>query len=134
VLFSSVNALTMKSTAAGQLLIDLATAGEGSFPNHDQGLLPDELRAFKNARGVFLRGLQRELAGETGAAIDDWIASAGMSPLFTFGYAKAATVAKAVGSSDPAFARGILERLRQARPDLKLAEQLLEGLGPEKRQ
>ena len=95
-------------------------------------MVPDELLKFKQARGVFLRGLQRELSGETRTAIDDWIASAGMSPLFTFGYAKAATIAGAVGQSDAAFARDILRRLRAARPDLKLADQLLLKLEAER--
>ncbi len=85
--------------------------------------------AFKKARNTFLRGLQKEIAGETRAAIDDWIASAGQSPLFTFGYAKAATIASAVGSADTVFAREILGRLRQVRPDLKLADKLLERFG-----
>ena len=125
VLFSSVDALTMASGQAGALVLKLAAAGEASRPSQDPGLVPDELLKFKQARGVFLRGLQRELSGETRTAIDDWIASAGMSPLFTFGYAKAATIAGAVGQSDAAFARDILRRLRAARPDLKLADQLL---------
>ena len=99
-------------------------------PINDHGGSTAELLAFKRARAVFLRGLQRELAGETRAAIDDWIASARLSPLFTFGYAKAATVANIVGPADPAFARDILTRLRQARPDLKLADQLLDKLDP----
>ncbi len=129
VLFFSVNALTMQSTGPGELVMKLATAGEATLPAQDPGASAEEQKAFKRARAVFLRGLQQELAGETRAAIDDWIASAGMSPLFTFGYAKAATLASAVGATDPSFARGILERLRQARPDLKLADQLLERLG-----
>lgn len=128
VLFSSVDALTMKSTSAAELVVRLASVGEATLPRHDSGVVADDLLKFKQARGVFLRGLQRELASETRAALDDWIASAAMSPLFTLGYAKAATVANAVGQADPAFARDILQRLRQARPDLKLADQLLERI------
>lgn len=128
VLFSSVNALTMKATLAGDHVLRLAIAGGSTFPINDHGGSPEDLTAFKKARNTFLRGLQKELAGETRAAIDDWIASAGMSPLFTFGYAKAATIASAVGSADPVFAKDILGRLRQARPDLKLADQLLERI------
>ncbi len=130
VLFSSVDALTMKSTIAGDLVMKLAVAGEATRPINDHGGSAAELLDFKQARTVFLRGLQRELAGETRAAIDDWIASARLSPLFTFGYAKAATVANLVGPADPVFARDILRRLRQARPDLKLADQLLDKLDP----
>ena len=129
VLFSSVNALTMKPTLAGDLVMRLAASGDSTFPINDHGGSPEELLSFKKARNTFLRGLQKELAGETRAAIDDWIASAGQSPLFTFGYAKAATIASAVGSADPVFARDILGRLRQVRPDLKLADQLLERIG-----
>ncbi len=89
----------------------------------------DRLEAFRAARDQHLRGLAREADGQRREALEDYLASAAASADYTAGYAQAVLVASAYAREDPASARRLLERLIQARPDQRLAGDLLERLG-----
>jgi spermidine synthase len=87
------------------------------------------LEAFREARDRHLRGLGRELSGRTREALEDYVASSGLSAEYTAGYAQAVLVAAAYAKQDPGFARSVLERLVEARPEQGLAREMLSRLG-----
>lgn len=97
--------------------------GEGSAPG-----LADRLEAFREARDLHLRGLAREEGEGPRAAVEEYLASAAASPDYTAGYAQAVLVASAYAREDPPLARRILEELVRARPEQRLARDLLQRL------
>ncbi len=91
--------------------------------------LAGRLEAFRRARDAHLGGLAKESAGQREAAWDAYVASAAASPDYTAGYAQAVLVASAYAREDAALARRLLERLIQARPEQRLARDVLGRLG-----
>ncbi len=86
--------------------------------------------AYLAARNVYLRGLVEDAERRPDTAIDAYVESARLTPDFTTGYAQCLSTANVIASSDPARARGILERLIAAQPERPVARQVLERLFP----
>lgn len=91
------------------------------------------LEAFRTARDLHLRGLAEEAQGQRAAAVALYLRSVRASPDYTAGYAQAVLIASAYARVEPDRARGLLEALRAARPDQRLAGDLLERLDAEAR-
>jgi hypothetical protein len=64
------------------------------------------------------------------SALEDYVASSGLSAEYTAGYAQAVLVAAAYAKEDPELARSVLKRLVEARPEQGLAREMLSRLGP----
>jgi len=89
----------------------------------------DRLSRFLEARDLFLRGLIADATSQRAEAVDAFIGSARLSADFTTGYAQVLTRAAQLSKSDPALARGMLERLTAARPERPVADDLRRRLG-----
>jgi spermidine synthase len=85
---------------------------------------------FLKARNVYLHGLVHETEGRPDQAIDAYIESARISDDFTMGYSRCISMAAARAKERPEAARGLLQRLSDARPNEKLARDLLQRLFP----
>ena len=85
---------------------------------------------FLKARNIYLRGLVHETEGRVEQAIDSYIESARISDDFTMGYSRCISMAAARTKERPEAARVLLQRLADARPNEKLARELLERLFP----
>ncbi|MCC6233357.1 MAG: hypothetical protein IT580_11980 [Verrucomicrobiales bacterium] len=85
--------------------------------------------AFRRARDLHLRGLADEDAGRRDAAVEGYLASVEASVDYTASYAQAVLVASAFAREKPEMAVGILQRLVAARPDQRLAGEVLQKLG-----
>jgi spermidine synthase len=111
----------------------LETILQGASPAF-QEILPDSvegewltrLEAFRLARDYHLNGLIKNAAGRHREAIDEYVRSAAASPDYTAGYAQAILVASAYIRERPEFARQLLRKLMEARPELGLANEMLE--------
>lgn len=91
------------------------------------------LQEFRSARDAHLRGLMEEDGGRLEAAMEQYLASAAASPDYTGGYAQAVLVASAYARENAEFSRTILRRLITARPEQRLAAEVLERLESEPR-
>jgi hypothetical protein len=80
------------------------------------------------ARDLYLAGLVAEADGLAGEAIDAYVASARRSSEFTSGYARCLTIAALEAKANPAEARRLLERLAEAQPVRRIAQEMLERL------
>jgi hypothetical protein len=89
----------------------------------------DRLHQFHEARDLYLRGLIADATGQRAEAVDAFVGSARLSAEFTTGYAQVLARAAQIAKSDPALARGMLERLTAARPERTVAEDLRRRLG-----
>ena len=85
---------------------------------------------FLKARNVYLHGLVHETEGRIDQAIDAYIESARISDDFTMGYSRCLSMAVARAKERPAAARALLQRLVDAKPNEKLASDLLRRLFP----
>jgi len=124
VMFGAARWVYRKGEAPHDRLVALLAKVE---PEWD-GLSPEiveRLEAFRRARDRHLNGLAKEYSGKGQEAVEDYLASAGMSREYTAGYAQAVVVASAFARENPALARSILERLVVLRPDQGLAKEML---------
>lgn len=87
------------------------------------------LEAYLAARDVHLRGLIAEANGNPAGAEEAFWEGLRLSPDFTSSYAQLVSRATALARSEPDKARRILDRLTEARPDLKVAAELRRRLG-----
>jgi spermidine synthase len=85
---------------------------------------------FLKARNVYLHGLVYETEGRVDQAIEAYIESARISDQFTMGYSRCISLAAARVKDRPEAARGLLERLAEAKPNQKIARDLLQRLFP----
>src|SRR5439155_8305261 len=92
------------------------------------GEFVQRLSNFITARDAYLRGLMEDAEGHRPAATEQFLQSAALSGDFTLAYAQCLSLATQQIQSNPAAARGILERLSQARPERPVARQLLERM------
>ena len=121
-----------RSSPHERLMKVLATAEpgfEGCLDLAGQEGWAKRLESFRSARDRHLHGLGEELAGRMREALEDYVASAGLSAEYTAGYAQAVLVASAYAKQDSGFARSVLERLVQVRPEQGLARELLGRMG-----
>lgn len=88
----------------------------------------EALARFVAARTAYLRGLAAEAEGNQDRAVDAFVESARLSPLFATGYAQCLSLAMRKSQTDPAAARQLLQRLVQARPERPVAGELLRRL------
>ncbi|MBX3744226.1 MAG: hypothetical protein KF833_02865 [Verrucomicrobiae bacterium] len=134
VLFRAPAAAYRPEASPAQRLGALIEAGEADFEGwlagEDAGLWRGRLEAFRRARDRHLAGLVRESGGMLREAVEEYLASAAGSRDYTGGYAQAILVASAYAAEDPVWARTILERLMLARPEERLAGEMLRRLGP----
>lgn len=103
--------------------------GEGAVGELRWGSHRARLASYREARDRHLRGLASEAEGRRGEAVEAYVASAAASADYTAGYAQAVLVASAYLNENPAFARQLLSRLVQVRPEQRLAKDLLERVG-----
>jgi spermidine synthase len=92
-----------------------------------------KLEAYGEARWHHVQGLLQERARRWDEAVEAYLASAAASPDYTGGYADAILLASARGREDPSWARSVLRRLVEVRPEERLAAELLrrwEGVSP----
>ncbi len=94
------------------------------------GGFADRLRAYVEARNVYLGGLWCEAEANHDGAYEAFIRSAALSADFTTGYAYVLTLAVQMSREKPAEARRLLERLVEARPERPVAREVLERLFP----
>jgi spermidine synthase len=90
------------------------------------------LKAYFNARKVYITGLVAEAEDHADQAIDAFVESARLSSDFTPGYAQCLTLAAVEARSNPTAARRLLERLIQAQPSQPVARETLNRLFPAK--
>jgi spermidine synthase len=86
---------------------------------------------FLKARNVYLQGLIHETEGRLPKAIEYYLESVRISDSFTMGYSRCISLAAAQAKDRPDPARALLQRLVDAKPKEKLAQDLLERLFPE---
>jgi spermidine synthase len=86
---------------------------------------------FLKARNVYLQGLIHETEGRLPKAIEYYLESARISDSFTMGYSRCISLAAAQAKDRPDVARALLQRMVEAKPKEKLAQDLLERLFPE---
>lgn len=84
-----------------------------------------KLEDYWEARWAHVQGLQQERARRWEEAVAWYVASAAASGDYTGGYADAILLASARGREDPSWARSVLRRLVEARPEERLAAELL---------
>ncbi|MCI0539940.1 MAG: fused MFS/spermidine synthase [Verrucomicrobiales bacterium] len=94
------------------------------------GRFAEDLKQFRAARDLYLRGLMDEAEGRSDKALEKFLESAAESEHFTMAYARCLTLATQQIKENPAGARTILERLDKAQPNRPVARQLLDRLGP----
>jgi spermidine synthase len=100
---------------------ETATAwSERGWPNG-----ASKLEAYWEARWNHVQGLIHERARRWDEAVEAYLASAAASPDYTGGYADAVLLASARGREDPSWARAVLRRLVEVRPEERLAAELL---------
>jgi hypothetical protein len=87
-----------------------------------------ELSSLMAARNAYLRGLVADAEGREADAIDLYVESARISPLFSTGYAQCLSAAVRYSKSRPEEARRLLERLVEAQPSRPVAAELLKRL------
>ncbi len=85
----------------------------------------EDLGRLLAARDIYLRGAIAEARGNGNAAVAQYLRSAEISRHFTVGYAKCLILALEQGQADPAWAKGILHRLAEMRPDIEDARTVL---------
>ncbi len=85
----------------------------------------EKLKAYVQARDLYLKGLAVESGGELKGAIDLYLDSSRQSLYFTPAYARIVSVIQVMAQADRAQARILWQRLETARPDQPLGRQLL---------
>jgi spermidine synthase len=132
VLFEAPTPLYHPVSSPSARLETLLQKAEPDFASMIQGAdAPDwvsRLTRYRTARDAHLKGLALEDAGRLSQALDEYVASASASPDYNGGYAQAILVASAYARQDPDLAKGVLQRLLSARPEERLARDLLERL------
>jgi spermidine synthase len=92
------------------------------------GDMERRLALLWKARNRYLHGLVLEDRRDEKAAIDAYVDSAKLSPDFTLGYARCATLASIRAKTNPEFSRELLGRLIEAQPSQQLAADMLKRL------
>lgn len=77
------------------------------------------------ARDLFLRGAIEEEKGNGEKALALYLRSAGVTGLFTVGYAKCLTIAMDRQQDNPGLAKSILRKLKEMRPEIEDASDML---------
>jgi spermidine synthase len=134
VLYGAGASVYQRGTAPLERLMRVLVAAEPGFEGcvaegSDPAWL-ERLESFRLARDRHLHGLGEELSGRMRSALEDYVASSGLSAEYTAGYAQAVLVAAAYAKEDPELARSVLKRLVEARPEQGLAREMLSRLGP----
>jgi spermidine synthase len=101
---------------------------EGDSP--EANAFAKQLSGFIHARNLYLQGLTAEAEGNQDQAMEAYLESARISPLFPTGYAHILTIAMQQARNSPETARRLLEQLEAAQPDRPAARQLLQRLFP----
>lgn len=132
VLYQAARAVYADPPNPGKNLAWLLGEADPGFQESAPGRWGDHgprLRSYRDARDHHLQGLVLEMDGRRLEALEHYVASASASPDYTAGYGQAVLVASAYRREDPRFARELLERLIQARPEQRLARDVLARLG-----
>ncbi len=95
-----------------------------------QGEWKRRLASFRRARDHHLLGLAWDAEGRRAEAVRAYLESAAEGTEYTGGYAQAVMVASAYATTDPEYARRILETLVRTRPEQRLAGEVLRRLPP----
>jgi spermidine synthase len=132
VLYGAAASAYRHGAAPHERLLRVLAAAEPGFKSclaegSDAGWLR-RLESFRLARDRHLHGLGEELSGRMRQALEDYVESSRLSPEYTAGYAQAVLVAAAYSKQDMGFARSVLERLIQVRPEQALAREMLSRL------
>lgn len=94
--------------------------------------LTERVRRYIQARNTYLRGLIADAEDRRDEAVKAYVESSRISPEFTSGYAQCLSIASAMASSNPDYARKILQRLVEAQPERPVAKEMLQRLfGPQ---
>ncbi len=133
VMYAAAAAAYRQGAAPHERLMRVLAGAEPGFEGHleagsDGGWLR-RLESFRMARDRHLHGLGEEHSGRMRQALEDYVASSGLSAEYTAGYAQAVLVAAAYAKEDLEFARSVLERLVEVRPEQGLAREMLSRLG-----
>lgn len=136
VMYRAMSVVYEPRESPGQRLVELLGGVDPEFrgmpgdrSREEEGWLA-RLESFRVARDRHLLGLTREERGERREAVADYLASAAATADYTAGYAQAVLVASAYAGQDPAWARAILRRLIEVRPEQRLAREVLERMRP----
>ena len=128
VLFGAARSVYRMGEAPHDRLVALLEKVEPEWEGLSSAIV-ERLEAFRRARDRHLKGLAKEYSGRGQEAVEDYLASAGLSREYTAGYAQAVVVASAFARENPELARSILERLVVLRPDQGLAKEMLGRMG-----